>query len=221
MLPELVRAEGLHKRYGTVQAVRGIDLAVTGGEFLAIVGRSGSGKTTLLNLLAGLEKPDAGSIRFQGESLDGLDGDGLALWRRRHVGLVFQAFYLVATLSALENVAFPLYPERMPAAQRRERALSCLKAVGLTDRASHLPAQLSGGEQQRVAIARALVHRPGLILADEPTGNLDSQTGEEILALFLRLARQQGVALIVVTHDDRIAAQADRVVRISDGVVVA
>jgi len=216
----LLQAEGLRKSFGAVEAVRGVDLALAEGEFLSIVGRSGSGKTTLLHLLAGLEAPDGGHLRYRGREMVGLSEEDLALWRRHEVGLVFQAFHLIATLSALENVAFPLYPERMSAKERRETALERLAQVGLVDRASHRPAQLSGGEQQRVAIARALVHRPSLLLADEPTGNLDSQTGEEILALFQWLRAENGVALVIITHDDKVAAQADRIVRMVDGRIV-
>jgi putative ABC transport system ATP-binding protein len=217
---ELVQVQGLQKRFGTVAALSGIDLAIGEGEFVAIVGRSGSGKSTLLQLMAGLDVPDAGQIAYRGEPIAGLNEDALALWRRRHVGMVFQSFHLVPTLTAVENVAFPLYPLRMPARERRERALKCLEQVGLANRASHRPGQLSGGQQQRVAIARALVGRPSLILADEPTGNLDSQTSGEILALFRRLRADHGMALVIVTHDEQIASDADRIIRIEDGGVV-
>jgi putative ABC transport system ATP-binding protein len=219
-MSELLRAEGVHKSFGRVGAVVGVDLRVNDRESLAIVGRSGSGKSTLLNLLAGLEAVDQGHIFYHGEDITRMDEDALALWRREHVGLVFQAFHLVPTLSALENVAFPLYPDRMRAAARRTRALERLEQVGLGERASHRPSELSGGEQQRVAIARALVHRPDLILADEPTGNLDSQTGEEILALFQRLQAENGIALVIITHDDKVAASCGRVIRMADGQIV-
>ena len=220
-MSELLRADGVHKSFGHVGAVRGVDLRVDDGESLAIIGRSGSGKSTLLNLLAGLEAVDEGRIFYRGEDITGMDEDALALWRRAHVGLVFQAFHLVPTLSAVENVAFPLYPERMRAAERRRRAMERLEQVGLGGRASHRPAELSGGEQQRVGIARALVHEPDLVLADEPTGNLDSQTGEEILALFRRLQAESRIALIVVTHDDKVATSAGRVIRMADGRIVS
>jgi putative ABC transport system ATP-binding protein len=149
-----------------------------------------------------------------------LDEDALALWRREHIGLVFQAFHLIPTLSALENVAFPLYPNGVPAAERRRRAAARLEMVGLAHRASHRPSRLSGGEQQRVAIARALINNPGLILADEPTGNLDSETGREILALFHRLRDEAGISFLIVTHDVEVAATADRVIRMKDGEIV-
>jgi putative ABC transport system ATP-binding protein len=197
--------------------VREASLAVLPGQFVAVMGRSGSGKTTLLHLLAGLERPTAGQIVFRGQDMAGLDEDGLALWRRNNVGMVFQAFHLVPTLSALENVAFPLYPLKMTAAERRERAAASLALVGLSNRADHRPSRLSGGEQQRVAIARALVNRPALIFGDEPTGNLDSATGDEIMALFARLRAETGVALLMVTHDDRVAAAADHVLQMADG----
>jgi putative ABC transport system ATP-binding protein len=219
-MSELLRADGVRKMFGRVGAVRGIDLRVDDGESLAIVGRSGSGKSTLLNVLAGLEAVDEGRIFYRGQDITTMDEDALALWRRSHVGLVFQAFHLIPTLSALENVAFPLYPDRMPVAERRRLAMDRLEQVGLVDRATHRPAELSGGEQQRVGIARALVHGPDLVLADEPTGNLDSQTGEEILALFRRLQADSGIALVIVTHDDKVAKSAGRVVRMADGRIV-
>ncbi|GAA4909041.1 ABC transporter ATP-binding protein [Streptomyces coeruleoprunus] len=219
MSDEVLRAEGLRKSFGTVTAVAGVDVSVRAGEFLAIVGRSGSGKSTLLNLLAGLDSPDAGTITSMGEELP-TGEDALAQWRRDHVGLVFQAFHLIPTLSAVENVAVPLYPLRMSAAERRARAERRLEQVGLGHRTGHRPGQLSGGEQQRVAIARALVGEPSLVLADEPTGNLDSTTGKEILDMFQRLRKETGFALVVVTHDDKVAAAADRQIRVQDGEVV-
>ena len=213
----LLQAVALRKSFGTVHAVREASLAILPDQFVVVMGRSGSGKTTLLHLLAGLERPEAGQILFRGQEIGGLDEDGLALWRRYNVGMVFQAFHLVATLSALENVAFPLYPLKMTSAERRERAAASLAVVGLANRAGHRPSHLSGGEQQRVAIARALVNRPALILADEPTGNLDSATGKEIMALFARLRAETGVALLVITHDDQVATAADRVLHMEDG----
>jgi putative ABC transport system ATP-binding protein len=183
------------------------------------MGRSGSGKTTLLHMLAGLERPTGGRLIFRDQDIGGFDEDEFALWRRANIGLVFQAFHLVPTLSALENVAFPLFPERIVPSERRRRAMERLRQVGLVDRADHRPSRLSGGEQQRVAIARALVNSPGLILADEPTGNLDSATGDEILDLFRRLREQTGAALLIITHDEKVAAASDRSLQMTDGVI--
>ncbi len=213
----LLQAEGLRKTFGTVEAVRDVSLCIAPGESVAVMGRSGSGKSTLLNLFAGLERLTSGRIAYHGRDLSGLDEDALALWRRDNVGLVFQSFHLIPTLSALENVAFPLYPAKMTPVERRRRAAERLTQVGLADRAAHRPSRLSGGEQQRVAIARALVNNPGLVLADEPTGNLDSATGDEILALFQRLRGETGAALLIITHDEKVAGRADRIVRMQDG----
>ena len=219
-MSELLSAESLCKSFGAVTAVHDIDLHINKGEIVAIMGRSGSGKSTALHLLAGLEQPSGGHIFFRGQDIAGLDEDGLALWRRENIGLVFQAFHLIPTLSALENVAFPLYPDGVSTAERRQRAAVRLEMVGLADRATHRPSRLSGGEQQRVAIARALINNPGLILADEPTGNLDSETGRDILALFQRLRDEAGVSFLIVTHDDEVAATADRVIRMKDGEII-
>ncbi|MHB1134794.1 MAG: ABC transporter ATP-binding protein [Chloroflexota bacterium] len=218
---QLLRVEGVSRVYGQVTAVRDVNLSMAEGESLSIVGRSGSGKSTLLHLLAGLDTPDSGHILVGGRDLVGLSEDQLAAWRHKEIGLVFQSFHLIPTLSALENVAFPLYPDPLPAAQRRARALERLEQVGLAQRAQHRPSQLSGGEQQRVAIARALINDPAIILADEPTGNLDSQTSDEVLALFDRLNRERGVALVIITHDEKVAAAAHRVVRMADGRIVS
>lgn len=216
----LLRAESLRKEFNKVQAVRNASLEISPREIVALMGRSGSGKTTTLNLLAGLERPTSGRVLYCGEDITPMDEDALALWRRKHIGMVFQAFHLIPSLSALENVAFPLYPIQMPAGQRRERAAASLDAVSLSHRSRHLPSTLSGGEQQRVAIARALVNSPGLIMADEPTGNLDSQTGEEILALFQSLRDEQGVSFLIVTHDDQVARMVDRTILMKDGEVI-
>jgi putative ABC transport system ATP-binding protein len=217
---ELLRTESLSKSFGAVTAVNQINLHINTGEIVAIMGRSGSGKSTAMHLLAGLEKPSSGHVFYRGQDIAGLDEDALALWRREHIGLVFQTFHLIPTLSALENVAFPLYPNGVPAAERRRRAAARLEMVGLAHRATHRPSRLSGGEQQRVAIARALINDPGLILADEPTGNLDSETGREILALFHRLRDEAGISFLIVTHDVEVAATADRVIRMKDGEIV-
>ena len=214
---ELLKCVDMHKSFGRVDVVRGVSLSLQTGTFSSIMGRSGSGKTTLLHLLSALEAPTSGSISFEGREISSLNEDQLALWRREHIGLVFQAFHLIPTLSALENVAFPLYPMKVSAEERRERARMRLEQVGLGHRLEHRPSRLSGGEQQRVAIARALINHPTLILADEPTGNLDKKSGEEILDIFARLNREEGVAVIVVTHDSEVAAIAKHSFTMIDG----
>jgi ABC-type lipoprotein export system ATPase subunit len=214
---ELIRCEDLYKSFGNVEVVRGVSLSLPSSSFTSIMGRSGSGKTTLLHLLSALEAPTSGSLFFGEQELSFLSEDQLALWRRDHIGLVFQAFHLIPTLSALENVAFPLYPMKISGEERRERARERLEQVGLAHRLEHRPSRLSGGEQQRVAIARALINRPNLILADEPTGNLDKKSGEEILELFRRLNEEEGVAMIVVTHDSQVAAVARQSYSMVDG----
>jgi putative ABC transport system ATP-binding protein len=192
-----------------------VDLSIASGERVAIIGPSGSGKTSLLLLLAGLERPTAGIVNFDGSRLDTLDADALADLRRDHIGIVFQSFHLVPSLTALDNVALPLHIAGQADAQ--DRAAAQLRRVGLAERMDHYPAQLSGGEQQRVAIARALVHSPKLLLADEPTGNLDDRTGEGIRELLFELNAQAGTTLVLVTHDADFAARCDRVLRLHDG----
>ncbi|MDZ7842625.1 MAG: ABC transporter ATP-binding protein [Gammaproteobacteria bacterium] len=215
----MIELEDLNMRYAVdgqaVDVLRGIDLAVAAGESVAVIGPSGSGKTTLLLLLAGLEQPRGGSIRLDGVSMAGLDADALADLRRDRVGIIFQAFHLVPSLTALCNVALPLEIAGSPDA--RERARQMLDRVGLADRARHYPAQLSGGEQQRVAIARALVHAPALVLADEPTGNLDKRTGEKISDILFELHDESNSTLVVATHDARMAARCDRVLQLDEG----
>jgi len=198
-----------------VDVLRGVDLTVAAGESVAVIGPSGSGKTTLLLLLAGLEQPRGGSIRLEGVSMAALDADALADLRRDRVGIVFQSFHLVPSLSALGNVALPL--EIAGSAAARERAGRMLERVGLADRAGHYPAQLSGGEQQRVAIARALVHSPALVLADEPTGNLDKRTGERVGDMLFELHDESDSTLVVATHDARMAQRCDRVLQLDEG----
>ena len=215
-----LQAENINKTFGQVTAVRDLSLEIASTDFMAIIGRSGSGKTTTLNLLAGLESPDSGSIIFNGEDISPFNEDALALWRREHVGLVFQAFHLIPTLSALENVAFPLYPTSVTVKERHKMAITRLEQVGLGHRLNHRPGQLSGGEQQRVAIARALINNPNLILADEPTGNLDSETGNEIMQLLRKMNLEENVAVVIITHDPEVAAEADRVVEMKDGKIV-
>jgi len=201
----------------TVHALDGVSLTVETGEFLGVMGPSGSGKSTLLHLLGGLDRPTAGRIRVQGQDLTALDEDGLAAYRRREAGFVFQAFSLVPTMTALQNVEFPMFFSRVPPAQRRERARYLLEAVGLADRMGHKPTELSGGEQQRVVIARALVNDPTIILADEPTGNLDSRTGAEVMALLARLNQEQARTVIIVSHDPSIVNFTSRCIHMLDG----
>jgi putative ABC transport system ATP-binding protein len=206
---------------GTValRVLDGIDLAIAAGEVVAIVGPSGSGKSTLLGLLAGLDRPTSGSVRVLGKPLEGLDEDELALLRRDHLGFVFQTFQLLTNLTARENVLLPLELHRVPNAKERCDAL--LERVGLGARGHHYPAQLSGGEQQRVAIARAFAPRPHILLADEPTGNLDPSTGAAVLDLLFELRNQEGSTLVIVTHDERVASRADRRIRLEAGKIVS
>ncbi len=203
-----------------VEALRGVDLRLVPGELVALRGRSGSGKTTLLNILAGLDSPTSGQVLILGRDLAPLDEAARAMLRRESVGMLFQNAHLFPLLTALENVEIPLRLIRMPAAEREPRALEALEAVGLRPRAHHRGFELSGGEQQRVALARALVHRPRLVVADEPTGNLDSLTGRAIINLLRETAHQQQLGLLVATHDAAVVEAADRVLRIHDGQVV-
>jgi putative ABC transport system ATP-binding protein len=222
--PLLVDARDLEKVYRSgdvaVRALRGVSLAVASGEWLAIIGSSGSGKSTLMSILGCLDQPTRGSYRLAGEEVGGLDRDRLAEIRNRTIGFVFQSFNLLPRTSALENVELPLLYAGATASERRRRATRALERVGLSDRLQHLPSQLSGGEQQRVAIARALVGDPRLVLADEPTGNLDSRTSLEIVELFRELQRS-GITVVLVTHEREIADVAARVVEMRDGRVVS
>ncbi len=219
----LVRVRGLcltlPAAAAPVNILRGVDLDIAPGEAVGLVGPSGSGKTSLLMVLAGLEQASAGSVRLDGKEVTGLDEDRLARLRRETIGIVFQAFHLIPTMTALENVAVPLeLAGRHDAGSRAARAL---QAVGLGHRLGHFPGQLSGGEQQRVAIARAFAPEPRLLLADEPTGNLDQATGEAVMDLLFRLRAERGTALLLITHDPALAARCARRVRLADGQVVA
>lgn len=209
----------LASRAGDVEILNGIDLQVPAGQSLAIVGPSGSGKTSLLMIMGGLEQATRGDVEVAGQALSGLDEDSLARIRSKSIGIVFQSFHLVPTMTALENVALPL--EFRGDAEARNKARSALAEVGLAPRIEHYPAQLSGGEQQRVALARAIVAEPRLLLADEPTGNLDGATGRQIVELMFALGRRHGTTLVLVTHDDRLAERCERVVRMADGRIVA
>lgn len=217
----IVQTESLGKTYGDGAAVRALEdvsLSVSAGEFLAVSGPSGSGKSTLLNLIGTLDTPTSGRVTVDGVDLGALRGDALADFRRAKIGFVFQLFNLAPTLDALENVILPLLPyQRGLKFDVKKRARGLLEDMGLGDRLHHLPGQLSGGEQQRVAIARALINSPRLILADEPTGNLDGKTGTEIMGRLNRLNREEGLTLIIVTHDNAVASQAHRIVHMRDG----
>jgi putative ABC transport system ATP-binding protein len=202
-----------------VNVLTDVSLDVPAGQFLAIAGASGSGKSTLLGLIAGLDQPTAGRIEVAGVEITGLDEDGLARFRRDRIGYVFQSFHLLPTLTAAENVAVPL--ELAGETDAAARAAALLAEVGLAERAHHYPVQLSGGEQQRVAVARAMARRPALLLADEPTGNLDSATGKQIIELLVGMNRRLGATLVLVTHDAALAAHADRVVTLRDGRIVS
>ncbi len=220
----IIVAHGLTKAYQMgkrrLEVLRGVDLTVKAGEFLALRGASGAGKSTLLHLLGGLDRPEAGSIRACGQELGRLGAGELTSFRNTAVGFIFQAYHLLPELDATENVMLPARMARRPWAEARERARDLLGKVGLGERLEHRPAELSGGEQQRVAIARCLINRPQLILADEPTGNLDSRTGDEILELLLRLRAEAGTTLVICTHDSRVAGRAERSIELADGRIV-
>ena len=223
MAPPLIDAQALTKAYAmggqTVHALRGVSLQIDAGEFVAIMGASGSGKSTLMHILGCLDLPDGGSYDLAGEAVHALAPDALAAIRNRRIGFVFQQFNLLARTSALENVELPLVYAGVKPAERQARARAALARVGLAERAAHSPAELSGGQQQRVAIARALVTQPALILADEPTGALDSQTSEDTMALLAQL-NAQGITVVLVTHEHDVAAWARRCIVLRDGAIV-
>ena len=220
----VIRIEGISKHYQmgdtTVRALDGVDLSVNPGEMLSIMGPSGSGKSTLMAIMGCLDKPSHGRYWLDGEYVEGMSDSRLAEIRGKKIGFVFQQFNLLARTSALENVMLPLTYAGVRGREKQSQAREALDLVGLADRMDHKPGELSGGQQQRVAIARALVNRPAILLADEPTGALDSKTGDELMELFGKLHRDQGITLCVVTHDPEVAALTDRVVRLHDGNVL-
>jgi ABC-type lipoprotein export system ATPase subunit len=220
--PEYVfDAIGIEKKFedGQVQALRGINFRVMEGEFVAITGPSGCGKTTLLQMLGALDRPTAGTLLYRGKSIPDLPDP--SIYRAREVGFIFQAFHLLPTFTALENVQMPMFETELPVSERKDRALTLLRSVGLEHRLSHFPAKLSGGERQRVAIARSLANGPSVLLADEPTGNLDSENTRLILELIVRLHHEQNMTLVLVTHDMSIAERASRIIEMKDGRVVS
>jgi putative ABC transport system ATP-binding protein len=218
----VIQIEGITKEYvmgeSLIQALRGVDLFIRRNEYLAVMGPSGSGKSTLMNMLGCLDTPSSGRYEFNGKDVASMEDDELAEIRNREIGFVFQTFNLLPRSTSLQNVELPLIYAGMGSEERQRRAAEALMAVGLADRMYHKPNELSGGQRQRVAIARAVVNQPSIILADEPTGNLDSRTGEEIMALFGRLY-ENGNTIVIVTHEEEIAEHARRVVRLRDGVV--
>jgi len=223
MSESLIKLRGLTKTYGKgdaeFKALKGVDLNIAMGEFVAVMGPSGSGKSTLMNLLGCLDTPTSGSYIFQGIPIEGLSKDQRSLIRRHALGFIFQGFNLLARTSALENVELPLLYRGYSRKQRHEMARDALASVGISDKERNTPAELSGGQQQRVAIARAIVTHPGTLFADEPTGNLDSKTTVEIMELLCRLNTDRGISVIMVTHEDEVAAYAKRVVRVRDGLI--
>ena len=217
----LLEAKSLTREFddGQVRALRGVDFSIGDGEFVAIVGPSGCGKSTLLQLLGALDRPTSGTLLYRGKSI--ADDPNPAAYRAREVGFIFQAFHLLPTFTSAENVQIPMFESDRSASQRREHAIELLKLVGLENRLDHRPSKLSGGERQRVAVARSLANEPSLLLADEPTGNLDSENAHSVLDLLVRLQQQQTRTMILVTHDPSIAERAGRVLRMKDGRIIA
>ena len=217
----ILTGTGLSKKYGDLAVVKDVSLSINKSEFVCLVGKSGCGKTTLLSLLSGLERPTAGQVMLDGKEITTATEDDLALFRRGNVGFIFQSFNLIPTLSAWENVALPLFPVKMTSEERKRRATELLEKMEMGHRMEHLPSALSGGEKQRVAIARALINHPKVLFADEPTGNLDSATGDAIMEILNRLHTQEGVAILMVTHEVELAKTADRLIRMHDGEVLS
>ncbi|HEY2799245.1 MAG TPA: ABC transporter ATP-binding protein [Chthoniobacterales bacterium] len=217
----LLEARGLTREFddGQVKALRGVDFSIDAGEFIAITGPSGCGKSTLLQLLGALDRPTSGDLLYRGESVPNLSD--LAAYRASEIGFIFQAFHLLPTFTALENVQIPMFEGYRSRSERREHAVELLRLVGLEDRLDHFPSKLSGGERQRVAVARSLANEPSLLLADEPTGNLDSENAHSVLDLIIRLQQEQGRTLVLVTHDPTIAERAGRILHMTDGRIVS
>jgi putative ABC transport system ATP-binding protein len=217
----IIEAQGVEKRYRTgpieVKALQGVDLRIRRGEMVAVMGPSGCGKTTLLNCLSGLDEIDAGAVRIAGADLTGMDDDARTAFRARQMGFIFQSYNLLPVLTAVENVELPLLVAGVPVDEARRRALGALASVGLSERADHKPTELSGGQQQRTTIARSLVNDPAIVWADEPTGNLDTRTGHEILDIMHRLNRERGQTYVIVTHDPALAATCHRILHMESG----
>lgn len=216
-MSKIITLKDVTKTLGRVRAVVHVTFEVERGKFLAIQGPSGSGKSTLLGIIAGLERPDEGQIIIDGQDITSMTEDQLSLFRRYNIGFVFQSFNLIPTLNAMENIALPLFPERIGRKEMLNRAQKAAEDVGLSERLTHYPGELSGGEQQRVAVARSLINNPKVILADEPTGNLDTETGGKIIELLRRLNKEKQLTFILVTHDNKIATDSDYVIRLVDG----
>jgi lipoprotein-releasing system ATP-binding protein len=215
----MIQIENITKSFGDLQVLKGVNLSIGKGEVVSIVGPSGAGKTTLLQIIGTLDKPDAGSIRFNGEELTRLGSKRLAAFRNKHIGFVFQFHQLLPEFTALENIIIPALVAGRKRKEAEAEALELLHVLGLSERANHKPAELSGGENQRVAVARALINHPDVVLADEPSGNLDSHNKEELHKLFFELRDRLGQTFIIVTHDERLASYTDRTIRMVDGVV--
>lgn len=216
----MIRVSDIHKRFGTLEVLKGVSLEVRRGEVVSVVGASGAGKTTLLQIMGTLSRPDSGRVEIDGQDVFRLGDKELSRFRNEHIGFVFQFHHLLAEFTALENVCIPGLIGRRPRAEVEHRALELLEMTGLSARRDHKPGQLSGGEQQRVAIARALINNPAVLLADEPSGNLDSHNRDEIHRLFFELREQLGQTVVIVTHDEHLAAMADRKITMCDGTIL-
>ena len=217
MSDPILSAKAVQKSFGDLAVVKNVSVELERGEFVSLVGKSGSGKTTLLSVLSGLESPTSGQVSLCGKDVVAATEDELALFRRANIGFIFQSFNLIPTLTAWENVAVPLFPEDMPDTDRKNRAVALLKQMQLDHRLDHLPGAMSGGEKQRVAIARALVNNPKILFADEPTGNLDSQTGDAVMHILDEIHKSNNVAILMVTHDNELAKRTDRIIHMRDG----